>query len=292
MIQIKNWTFGYLIHKGNSHLYSASDNKNVYLAIDIKKANTFEKKIYQVLQNNKHDNVVCVFDIVSNIANKYAIIEKYTFKSIELAPLFQTNEYEFKRFIQGVCSGLLFLHQKNIIHNDIRLDNIMCKANFSPVLIDFNLSKRKKIGNKEYKDFKKSVGKILYLFSNIIKYRETNCTFYKCDCPLYYKKQLTSDILEKFKSLKINLFYGYWLTNSLEQYFGLFCVSTDIHAFIFCLLQLMNVDLIWSNNVKNSFLYKMLFISTFNTNVCINMMIPKHNIEDYEKYIFSILPIE
>ena len=53
------------------------------------------------------------------------------------------NVNGFLKFIKKICLGLYFLHKNNIIHNDIKLENLVitfCGDNFSIKIIDFGLS--------------------------------------------------------------------------------------------------------------------------------------------------------
>lgn len=52
-----------------------------------------------------------------------------------------TNE-EIFRFIRPLCAGLELIHAANIIHRDIKPDNIIIRANGSPVLLDFGAARR------------------------------------------------------------------------------------------------------------------------------------------------------
>ncbi|MBF0605716.1 MAG: serine/threonine protein kinase [Nitrospirae bacterium] len=52
-----------------------------------------------------------------------------------------TNE-EIFRFIRPLCAGLELIHAANIIHRDIKPDNIIIRANGTPVLLDFGAARR------------------------------------------------------------------------------------------------------------------------------------------------------
>ena len=45
---------------------------------------------------------------------------------------------DWKKFLIGTVSALNYLHKSNILHNDIKLDNILLDQRYESVLIDFN----------------------------------------------------------------------------------------------------------------------------------------------------------
>ena len=47
-----------------------------------------------------------------------------------------------RKIIKGICEGVACLHQHNIFHRDLKLENICMNANFTPKIIDFGLSKK------------------------------------------------------------------------------------------------------------------------------------------------------
>lgn len=43
-------------------------------------------------------------------------------------------------YIKQICRGLLFLHQRNIVHGDLKPDNILCWSNHTVMITDFSLT--------------------------------------------------------------------------------------------------------------------------------------------------------
>ena len=45
------------------------------------------------------------------------------------------------KIIKGICKGLNFLHKCNIVHLDLKPQNILMDANMMPKIADFGLSR-------------------------------------------------------------------------------------------------------------------------------------------------------
>jgi serine/threonine protein kinase len=45
------------------------------------------------------------------------------------------------KIIKGICSGLKYLHERDIIHRDLNPDNILIDATMTPKIADFGLSR-------------------------------------------------------------------------------------------------------------------------------------------------------
>jgi serine/threonine protein kinase len=52
------------------------------------------------------------------------------------------------KMMMGILRGLKYIHDKNVIHHDIKADNILFNDELTPKLCDFGLSRRKVPGKK------------------------------------------------------------------------------------------------------------------------------------------------
>lgn len=57
-------------------------------------------------------------------------------------PNYKMTEPEAKKYIRQICEGLLHMHENNIVHLDIKPENIMFESKNSPnvKLVDFGLA--------------------------------------------------------------------------------------------------------------------------------------------------------
>jgi serine/threonine protein kinase len=51
------------------------------------------------------------------------------------------EEQKAVELMQGICNGLSYLHAKNIIHRDLKRDNILLEKNV-PKICDFGFSRK------------------------------------------------------------------------------------------------------------------------------------------------------
>ena len=63
------------------------------------------------------------------------------------------NEKTIIFYSAQILCGILFLHNKQIVHNDIKLDNVLLNSNGNAKLCDFTLCKKIIINNKKEKLF-------------------------------------------------------------------------------------------------------------------------------------------
>ena len=138
-----------VIHKGQggSSVFLAIDSKkNVLTAIKSIPKSSIEKdsdkqfrRELQNLHNLKHPNIIRILDFLNNKTTNYIVLEycnggnlheymkKYMIKN--KAPL---NEFFIQKILKQIAPALEFMHSKNVIHRDIKLENILLNFNNYP----------------------------------------------------------------------------------------------------------------------------------------------------------------
>lgn len=113
-----------------------------FLKIKLYEDNTKDNnylKIYDLLIKNNHHNIELFYE--------YIIVDNLLFILSEYIEGNNLNEYDNKfdnklliKIINQTIEGLNFIHSINIIHGDIKLENIMLTKNNDIKIIDFDLS--------------------------------------------------------------------------------------------------------------------------------------------------------
>ena len=96
----------------------------------------------QVLANFKHPNIVQVQD-VRKYSNLHFMILEYI-DGKPLTELLENAPLSFKRIlkiVKGICDGLDYAHSKQVIHRDLKPDNILTTSDDTPMIIDFGIAK-------------------------------------------------------------------------------------------------------------------------------------------------------
>lgn len=114
-----------------------------------------------------HPNVIKLFEVFSD-ENFYYLVFEYA-ELGDLISYFYKNElFEgmlLKKFVFSILEGLNHIHNYQIIHRDIKPDNILMNKDFSPKIADFGISNIYKEGEK----IKDTGGTPMYLAPEVIE---------------------------------------------------------------------------------------------------------------------------
>ena len=143
-------------YKKIDDLHKGENGTSVYLAIDTKKniltaiksipkkkmnedtQKNFRREL-QNLHNLKHPNIIQILDYLNNKTTNYIVLEYCNggnlrdyirrYMNINRKPL---NEFFIQKLLLQIAPALEYMHSKNVIHRDIRLENILLNFNNYP----------------------------------------------------------------------------------------------------------------------------------------------------------------
>lgn len=114
----------------------------------------FKKKLIKeakILSEVHHPYIVNVLEVFEENNTAYIAMEYIAGNSLKdkLAKEGMLPEAEVLRYIHQIGEALQFVHQKNILHLDIKPSNILIDKDNNARLIDFGVSKRYDVGEQE-----------------------------------------------------------------------------------------------------------------------------------------------
>lgn len=97
---------------------------------------------YERLKAFRHDNIASVYDAMT-LDDGQIVLEEYV-DGVTVAEVLQSGYYKYrgaKKVITHICGALSALHRLNIIHRDVKPENIIIDGNGNSKLIDLNASR-------------------------------------------------------------------------------------------------------------------------------------------------------
>lgn len=101
-----------------------------------------------ILKSCKHHNIINLLDVFFQDDSIFLVMEKYIDLYTFMAKYSNCKlpENLIRKTMKQLLNGVQYLHSNNIIHRDIKLDNILLTEDFQLKIADFGLSR--KINNK------------------------------------------------------------------------------------------------------------------------------------------------
>jgi len=151
---------------GNGFVVKAADN-NLYREVAIKLNATSEfthpeifKREARILATLKHENIIQIYDFI-NVDNGvfkqeingevYGLVSEYHPEALPLDKYLNSNQLSNDQKInlfQKICDGVIAAHEKNLIHCDLKPQNIIVTKEGTPKLIDFGSSSYENISTQ------------------------------------------------------------------------------------------------------------------------------------------------
>ena len=136
-----------LAEGGQAHTFLVRDIKGEgeihYVLKRLKNINRLErfKREIEVVRNLSHENIVTLFDFDLEAKEPYLVSEFCSGGSLAAArPFWHASATKAFAIFQEVCEGVAYAHDHNVIHRDIKPDNIFLRTNDGPAVVgDFGI---------------------------------------------------------------------------------------------------------------------------------------------------------
>ncbi|XP_062210666.1 mitogen-activated protein kinase kinase kinase 1-like isoform X1 [Phragmites australis] len=151
--KIRSWNRGMLLGSGSfGTVYEGISDEGVFFAV--KEVSLFDQGsnakqcIFQLeqeialLSQFEHENIVQYYGTDKEDSKLYIFLELVTQGSLaSLYQKYRLQDTHVSAYTRQILNGLTYLHERNIVHRDIKCANILVHANGSVKLADFGLAK-------------------------------------------------------------------------------------------------------------------------------------------------------
>lgn len=98
---------------------------------------------YEKLRRIACENLPLIFDAVE-LEDGQIVLEEFI-EGVTVAQVMESGQYRYlgaRRVLKGVCRALTVLHERGLVHRDVKPENVLIGPNGRVVLIDFNASRQ------------------------------------------------------------------------------------------------------------------------------------------------------
>lgn len=161
---ITRWDKGGLLGRGSfGSVYEGISEDGFFFAVKevslLDQGDGGRQSLYQLeqeielLSQFEHENIVRYYGTDKNDSKLYIFLELVTQGSLlNLYQKYHLRDSQVSAYTRQILHGLKYLHDRNVVHRDIKCANILVHANGSVKLADFGLAKATKLN--DVKSFK------------------------------------------------------------------------------------------------------------------------------------------
>ncbi|KQK22470.1 mitogen-activated protein kinase kinase kinase 1 [Brachypodium distachyon] len=151
--KIRSWNRGVLLGSGSfGTVYEGISDEGVFFAVKevcvSDQGSNAQQCIFQLeqeialLSQFEHENIVHYYGTDKEDSKLYIFLELVTQGSlVSLYQKYRLRDTHVSAYTRQILNGLTYLHERNIVHRDIKCANILVHANGSVKLADFGLAK-------------------------------------------------------------------------------------------------------------------------------------------------------
>lgn len=156
---ITQWDKGQLLGSGSfGTVYEGIADDGFFFAVKevslLDQGSQGRQSIYQLeqeialLSQFEHDNIVQYYGTQKDESKLYIFLELVTQGSLaNLYQKYDLRDSQVSAYTRQILNGLKYLHDRNVVHRDIKCANILVDANGSVKLADFGLAKATKLND-------------------------------------------------------------------------------------------------------------------------------------------------
>ncbi|KAK8942150.1 Mitogen-activated protein kinase kinase kinase 1 [Platanthera guangdongensis] len=181
--QIKSWMRGQLLGSGSfGTVYEGISDDGTFIAIKevslLDKGSNAQQCILQLEQEIallsifEHPNIVQYYGTSKEESKLLIFLELLELTQGSLASLYQKyhlRDTQVSAYTRQILNGLNYLHERNVVHRDIKCANILVHANGSVKLADFGLAKE----ISKFSDLKSCKGSVYWMAPEVVRPKKT-----------------------------------------------------------------------------------------------------------------------
>lgn len=105
---------------------------------------------YEELYRIQSDNLPLIYDVIK-LDDGQIVLEEYI-EGLTISQVMESGMYRYagaKKVMRSICNALHILHERGLVHRDVKPENVIITKTGRVVLIDFNASRKVSVASKD-----------------------------------------------------------------------------------------------------------------------------------------------